>query len=74
MYYREYTDAPNLHAAFEEIIDDFSPISDERVGYTMNYVVEPSRCRGITKGTIQLQETAACEGGNSDGLMAAQIV
>jgi hypothetical protein len=72
--YKECTDAPRLHAALNEIIENLSPISDERVGYTMNYnMTKPGWFRG-SRDTIGFQENTTKEGGNVDGLMVAQIV
>jgi hypothetical protein len=74
LQYKECTDAPRLHTALNEIVENLSPISDERVGYTMNYTIKPGSWLRGTRGTIGFQENTTKEGGNVGGLMVAQIV
>jgi len=52
-----YRAQPNKKTcSWKDIIDEMSPISEKRVGYTMKYEIRPGRWPNTTKGTIQFQQ------------------
>jgi hypothetical protein len=82
LYYREWADAPSLHAAWQQVVQEVSPIAAQRVGYTMTYAIEPAWFPKTTLGTIYFHKMATAETTEEDDgpetaqeqCVAAQIV